>query len=888
MTSLTWTDPEPRPCVCRVCGHEGVGTLVAVVDAVDVGTIDVVRCVRCGSLDLVDEPLDGLSTEREIDDYVEVGAALSTIAQTFERVDTERVGRLLDVGCGFGFALDIARHAFGWTVVGVEPAPVGRRGALELDLDIRDAFLTAATDLGEPFDLILATEVVEHVTDPLGFLTALRSHLWPGGSVVLTTPAAEVVSVDSGDTAALSAIRPGFHTFLATADALSGLLNRAGFTHVEVSRVGETLHAMASTSAGPAAEVTSIDVNGYLRHRMDTSPDGSALALGMSVRLLRNLVASGHLDEADVVSETVVRAFERRHGMDLTDPIGLREASDRGERLPWTAVGALFALGSLELHHRDQPQRAAEYFSLARACATHLIDEAGIVDLDLADLLIQSTYHRAFALTRFDPAWAVDGAIRLDEVVDEDDPSGGYRVNMWRCRLFVELVARGYRAEVEPLAVLIRGMADITARSAVDECRAAGLDALYSLGVLERDTGHAAASQAAFIECINICDSRPAGDEHARALSALCRASLPPASHAEEPQPPRVSRWERLARRARHRALAPLTPRTSEPVASAIETFWGDTWGTYLDGWVHAHGPAVRQIVIESGGLSITASRHDRPDVAAIWPKHAEALHSGFSAYLPGHVADPITVVLRTDDGDITTDSTLPDKPRPEHPVTPSALPNRQFARAMKQAPPGPALALGVRALSAEIAQARSWLLGDREITGLDIHPGFGVDVVGDVHQLSSLFPANHFSVVYSAALLEHVAAPWLVAAECAKVLQVGGIVVHVAPWVWPTHSEPNDFWRFSDQGLVRLFNESLGFRTIASGGSGGAVITPTPDWRLEQIRMPTHSSPAMSWVIAEKVAEPHPAIAWPYTEQDVATAQEYPVDGLCDTARVE
>lgn len=331
--------------------------------------------------------------------------------------------------------------------------------------------------------------------------------------------------------------------------------------------------------------------------------------------------------------------------------------------------------------------------------------------------------------------------------------------------------------------------------------------------------------------------------------------------------------------RRRFRRLIRSPRRSDGRVTSYIDTYWSDTWGTYLDGWARLDGVRINTISVEAGNRSIMAADQERPDL--------DDRHHGFSVYLPGRISSAVTLVLHTDAGDVVTELTLPAHPRPEHPVTPPALPDRQLQQAMRHAPDGPALALGVRSLSEELAQARVALLAGREVIGLDIHPGFGVDVVGDVHQLSGLFPSNHFSVIYSAALLEHVAAPWLVAAECAKVLKPGGIAVHLAPWVWPTHSEPNDFWRFSDRGLASLFSASLGFRVIDCGGSGGAIITPTPDWRLEQIRFPTHSSPAMSWVIAQKVADPDPSIAWPYTESDVATAQEYPVDGLCDSFQV-
>jgi hypothetical protein len=63
------------------------------------------------------------------------------------------------------------------------------------------------------------------------------------------------------------------------------------------------------------------------------------------------------------------------------------------------------------------------------------------------------------------------------------------------------------------------------------------------------------------------------------------------------------------------------------------------------------------------------------------------------------------------------------------------------------------------------------------EYVGFDYHPGDNVDVVGDVHRLSSYFPGRTFDLIYSRACFEHFAMPWVVAVEMSKLLRVGGIV---------------------------------------------------------------------------------------------------------------
>jgi len=98
---------------------------------------------------------------------------------------------------------------------------------------------------------------------------------------------------------------------------------------------------------------------------------------------------------------------------------------------------------------------------------------------------------------------------------------------------------------------------------------------------------------------------------------------------------------------------------------------------------------------------------------------------------------------------------------------------------------------------------------------GFDIHPGDGVDVVGDCHRLSSYLPAGEFDLVYTVSVFEHLMFPWKVVLELNKVMKPGGYIFVSTHPAWPTHELPWDFFRYMAGGFQALFNEFTGFELV-------------------------------------------------------------------------
>ncbi len=117
---------------------------------------------------------------------------LEPIVAMLPPLPADRHGRALDLGCGNGW-LSAWLAARGWQVVGVDPSSSGIERARESYPGVRFEVLFAGTDLlerlgTEPFDLVVSTEVVEHLYAPRQWAAAAHAALQPGGTFLCSTP----------------------------------------------------------------------------------------------------------------------------------------------------------------------------------------------------------------------------------------------------------------------------------------------------------------------------------------------------------------------------------------------------------------------------------------------------------------------------------------------------------------------------------------------------------------------------------------------------------------------------------------------------------------------------------------------------------------------------
>ena len=151
--------------------------------------------------------------------------------------------RILDIGCGGGL-LSEPMARLGADVVGADAAPrnipVAQVHAQASGLSI-DYRFTTAEDLaaaGEQFDVVLNMEVVEHVSDPLAYLTACHDLLKSGGIMLCSTlnrnPKSYLMAIIGAEWV-MRWLPKGTHDWakFITPDELYALINRAGLTPVD-------------------------------------------------------------------------------------------------------------------------------------------------------------------------------------------------------------------------------------------------------------------------------------------------------------------------------------------------------------------------------------------------------------------------------------------------------------------------------------------------------------------------------------------------------------------------------------------------------------------------------------------------------------------------------
>ncbi len=202
---------------------------------------DLLICNSCGTLytSIVpeadnSEDYDTYYTESNLSDPKFIHLRLDQIVERFAAY--RKTNRLLDIGCGAGSLLKAADRA-GWLAEGLD---ISKTAIDHVRASGFQAFLGQLSDANYPdayFDVVTASELLEHVPDPQSLIAEIARILRPGGLWWATTPNATGLS---SQVLGLrwSVISPPEHLHLFSIDGIKTLLLNHGFHSVKIRTEG--------------------------------------------------------------------------------------------------------------------------------------------------------------------------------------------------------------------------------------------------------------------------------------------------------------------------------------------------------------------------------------------------------------------------------------------------------------------------------------------------------------------------------------------------------------------------------------------------------------------------------------------------------------------------
>src|SRR5574341_596631 len=248
---------DPRPTkpmrACVACGSSNAARLGVK------NELDIVSCRDCRTLYTPYAPWYSSS-------YFYLGYYINSqeisppafITQRLEEITAEfapyrKTNNLLDLGCGAGNLLAAARK-HGWQAQGVDVSANAVKHVRELGFEVFEGELHAAQHASGHFDVVTASELLEHLFEPRSLLLEVARILRPGGLFWTTTPHARGLS------ARLLGLKwrciwPPEHLQLFSIGGLKRLLRDVGFCGVRVDTTGgnpiEIWHALGGAKAAP-------------------------------------------------------------------------------------------------------------------------------------------------------------------------------------------------------------------------------------------------------------------------------------------------------------------------------------------------------------------------------------------------------------------------------------------------------------------------------------------------------------------------------------------------------------------------------------------------------------------------------------------------------------
>jgi len=126
-------------------------------------------------------PMAYLSKSEET--YWSVGEAIKTVVQN------KKTAKILEIGSGLGY-LTYSLRSENYNIIGIDVSDAAVQKAKERfgDFYLHADLFEYAQQYPATYDVVILTEVIEHVENPLDFIRSIKMLLKTGGHTIITTP----------------------------------------------------------------------------------------------------------------------------------------------------------------------------------------------------------------------------------------------------------------------------------------------------------------------------------------------------------------------------------------------------------------------------------------------------------------------------------------------------------------------------------------------------------------------------------------------------------------------------------------------------------------------------------------------------------------------------
>jgi len=364
-----------KPSICPICGRTSSKVKLFVED--NDTRLTVLAC-RCGSLFYPGAKApDYEIVENRASFFMRIDQAEgidSAAMPLFASPDLESFS-VVDIGCGLGFTSAFIRF-LGRECLAFDPSSAARLSTEYLGIEVSREYAKISNTETKKQKLVFASEVIEHVNDPLQFLKLLKEIASDTGYAIVTTPNADYVKSNNPKNTILAMLAPSQHLFLLSKSSLSALAKTAGFSWIHAWTEAERLFLVVGPKKITLSNSFSrLDFVAYLENQLKDEKIGRLFRYrSYGYRLFKEYVHSGRYKESETLLAELTTAYCEL-GLNLNEPTSIVESLNQasGEELllpdpelfPYNLALLMHLQGTLQIAHFHDREAARPFFDAA-------------------------------------------------------------------------------------------------------------------------------------------------------------------------------------------------------------------------------------------------------------------------------------------------------------------------------------------------------------------------------------------------------------------------------------------------------------------------------------------------------------------------------------------